>query len=321
MGVTEPRMTLKSPSLVVIVPPWVSFQRTPVHPESEQMRKFIVLPVESVTGAPPAVHGISGNYYLNDQGEAVVMTGPALLRSRTILAEFADAGARVVSVTAKDKLRRQLGKPDNAIADCSEALRTTSLLVPVPEVTAYHLRGMAWAARGDLDKAIAHGLSHAPVKGIMRSRVATVDAAAPLAEVQEALAGSPDGRVAVLEDGVVVGVVTRSDLLRAIGERPEVEVEPHGFLEPYLGPSSGPFADAAGDALKYGFGRKPVFIREGGSIGAVVSMARVFKAPVMLMGLSLPEHSYHGPDEHFDWGQASGGMKAFGRYFERVAEI
>lgn len=63
-----------------------------------------------ITGAPPAVHGISGNYYLNAQGEAVVMTGPELLRSRTILATFADAGARVVSITAKDKLRKQLGK-------------------------------------------------------------------------------------------------------------------------------------------------------------------------------------------------------------------
>ncbi len=63
-----------------------------------------------ITGAPPAVHGISGNYYLNEQGEAVVMTGPELLRSRTILAAFADAGAKVVSITAKDKLRKQLGK-------------------------------------------------------------------------------------------------------------------------------------------------------------------------------------------------------------------
>jgi phosphonoacetate hydrolase len=64
-----------------------------------------------ITGAPPAVHGISGNYYLDlASGEAVVMTGPELLRSRTILAEFADAGAKVVSITAKDKLRKQLGK-------------------------------------------------------------------------------------------------------------------------------------------------------------------------------------------------------------------
>jgi phosphonoacetate hydrolase len=63
-----------------------------------------------ITGAPPAVHGISGNFYLNDEGEAVVMTGPELLRSQTILAAFADAGAKVVSITAKDKLRKQLGK-------------------------------------------------------------------------------------------------------------------------------------------------------------------------------------------------------------------
>ena len=63
-----------------------------------------------ITGAPASVHGISGNFYLNERDEAVVMTGPELLRSRTILACFADAGARVVSITAKDKLRRQLGK-------------------------------------------------------------------------------------------------------------------------------------------------------------------------------------------------------------------
>lgn len=63
-----------------------------------------------ITGAPPAVHGISGNFYLNEAGEAVVMTGPELLKSRTILAAFADAGAQVVSITAKDKLRKQLGK-------------------------------------------------------------------------------------------------------------------------------------------------------------------------------------------------------------------
>jgi phosphonoacetate hydrolase len=63
------------------------------------------------TGAPPAVHGISGNFYLDRvTGEAVVMTGPELLRSRTLMAEFSRRGARVVSITAKDKLRRQLGK-------------------------------------------------------------------------------------------------------------------------------------------------------------------------------------------------------------------
>jgi phosphonoacetate hydrolase len=63
------------------------------------------------TGGPPRVHGISGNFYLDRAtGEAVVMTGPELLRTRTIMAEFSRHGAKVVSITAKDKLRRQLGK-------------------------------------------------------------------------------------------------------------------------------------------------------------------------------------------------------------------
>jgi phosphonoacetate hydrolase len=67
--------------------------------------------VSIITGSPPAVHGISGNFYLDRAtGKAVVMTGPELMRSSTILAAFGKAGAKVVSVTAKDKLRQQLGK-------------------------------------------------------------------------------------------------------------------------------------------------------------------------------------------------------------------
>ena len=64
-----------------------------------------------VTGTPASKHGISGNFYLDTAtGEAVVMTGPELLRGDTVLKGFADAGAKVVAITAKDKLRRQLGK-------------------------------------------------------------------------------------------------------------------------------------------------------------------------------------------------------------------
>ncbi len=64
-----------------------------------------------VTGAEPAVHGISGNFYLDPATrEPVVMTGPELLRSSTVLAEYAKRGAKVVSITSKDKLRQQLQK-------------------------------------------------------------------------------------------------------------------------------------------------------------------------------------------------------------------
>jgi phosphonoacetate hydrolase len=64
-----------------------------------------------ITGTPASQHGISGNFYLDTAtGKPVVMTGPELLRGDTILSRFANAGARVISITAKDKLRKQLGK-------------------------------------------------------------------------------------------------------------------------------------------------------------------------------------------------------------------
>jgi phosphonoacetate hydrolase len=64
-----------------------------------------------ITGTPASRHGISGNYYLDTAtGKPIVMTGPELLRGDTILSRFADAGAKVISITAKDKLRKQLGK-------------------------------------------------------------------------------------------------------------------------------------------------------------------------------------------------------------------
>ena len=63
-----------------------------------------------VTGRPPAVHGISGNFFLDpDSGEEVMMNDPKFLRVDTIFKAFHDAGAKVAIVTAKDKLRRLLG--------------------------------------------------------------------------------------------------------------------------------------------------------------------------------------------------------------------
>jgi len=67
--------------------------------------------ISIATGSPPKVHGISGNFYLDPEtGKAVVMTGPDLMLSRTIFDVVSKAGVRTVVVTAKDKLRQQLGK-------------------------------------------------------------------------------------------------------------------------------------------------------------------------------------------------------------------
>ena len=66
--------------------------------------------VSIVTGAPPAVHGIAGNYYLDrDTGREIMIADDRLLRSETILGLMSQQGVATAAITAKDKLRRMLG--------------------------------------------------------------------------------------------------------------------------------------------------------------------------------------------------------------------
>jgi phosphonoacetate hydrolase len=64
--------------------------------------------VSIVTGAPPVVHGIPGNHYRSPSGEEVQLTDPRFLRAPSVFAAFHQAGARVLCITAKDKLRHLL---------------------------------------------------------------------------------------------------------------------------------------------------------------------------------------------------------------------
>ena len=102
---------------------------------------------------------------------------------------------------------------------------------------------------------------------------------------------------------------------------PDVTPEHAGSLHPYVGEFRGAHAEAARRAIRFGFDKEPAFIRDGSSIGAVVTMQEHLAAPITLIGLSLPEHGYHAPNEHFDWAQASGGIKALARYFSEVSAI
>jgi phosphonoacetate hydrolase len=74
-----------------------------------------------VTGVPPSVHGICGNYlYDTSTGTEVMMNDPKWLRAPTLLAALADAGHTVAVITAKDKLRRLLGHGMEGICFSSE---------------------------------------------------------------------------------------------------------------------------------------------------------------------------------------------------------
>jgi phosphonoacetate hydrolase len=77
--------------------------------------------ISIVTGAPPAVHGIAGNFCLDrTTGREIMMTDPELMRSETILALMAGIGVKTAAITAKDKLRKLLGRNLDGICVSSE---------------------------------------------------------------------------------------------------------------------------------------------------------------------------------------------------------
>jgi phosphonoacetate hydrolase len=117
-----------------------------------------------VTGRPPAVHGISGNYFLDPEtGQEVMMNDPKFLRVETLFPSFQRASCRIAVVTAKDKLRGLLGKglalgPGRACSFSSEKSDKASLAengidnvnalvgLPVPDVYSAGLSEFVFAA-------------------------------------------------------------------------------------------------------------------------------------------------------------------------------
>ena len=102
---------------------------------------------------------------------------------------------------------------------------------------------------------------------------------------------------------------------------PDVEIHFESMAPAFRTRVEGPLPEALKRAVKFAFKRDAVFVRDGGTIGAMTSIEKVLKCPILFLGLSLPEHGYHAPNENFDWQQASGGMVAFAKYFEEIANL
>jgi tRNA nucleotidyltransferase (CCA-adding enzyme) len=139
---------------------------------------------------------------LAEARERVVSALPRAVRHLRTAAEIMSRPARFVT-------------PDDTVAHAMvlcQRHRQSGILVEENE------RLVGIVTRENLDQAIGHELSHAPVKSVMSSEVDSCSEETPLPELTRLLRASDSGRVAVLSEDKVVGVVTRSDLLRALGE-------------------------------------------------------------------------------------------------------
>ena len=91
--------------------------------------------------------------------------------------------------------------------------------------------------------------------------------------------------------------------------------------KPWVAPYQNPIFQKAQMALEKGFGKKAVFIREGGSIPFVTQMHDTFKVPCVLIGFGLPDENAHAPDEHLALENYFGGIKAVAHFYEDLSSL
>jgi acetylornithine deacetylase/succinyl-diaminopimelate desuccinylase-like protein len=91
--------------------------------------------------------------------------------------------------------------------------------------------------------------------------------------------------------------------------------------KPWVAPYNHRFFEVAHGALEKGFGKRAVFIREGGSIPFVTQMYETFKVPCLLMGFGLPDENAHAPDEHIALDNYFGGIKAVATFYQDLGKL
>jgi acetylornithine deacetylase/succinyl-diaminopimelate desuccinylase-like protein len=91
--------------------------------------------------------------------------------------------------------------------------------------------------------------------------------------------------------------------------------------KPWMTAYDNPFVQAAGRAIERGFGRKPVFTREGGSIPVVSTFQEELGLPSVLFGVGLPDENAHAPNEKLDVGNFHNGIIASAILYQEIAAI
>jgi phosphonoacetate hydrolase len=255
-----------------------------------------------VTGAPPAVHGISGNYYLDRAtGAERMITDASLMRCGTILAALAEAGVKTAAVTAKDKLRLMLARGLKGINFSSEhADRATVEENGIGDVEAMVGRPKPDQYSGDLSLYVLDaGLC------LLQRRAATLlylslsdfvqHAHAPGSLEADAFNRSVDARLAgLVAAGAVVGVVAD-----------------HGMNDKSC-PDGAPNVVFLQEELNARFGKDAVrvicpitdpFVRHHGALGSFVRVYR--RTATDLATLMAASRALPGIEEVLDGGAAA----------------
>jgi acetylornithine deacetylase/succinyl-diaminopimelate desuccinylase-like protein len=91
--------------------------------------------------------------------------------------------------------------------------------------------------------------------------------------------------------------------------------------KPWMTAFDNPYVQAAGRAIEQGFGQRPVFNREGGSIPVVATFQEELGLPCVLFGVGLPDENAHAPDEKLDLGNFHNGIIASAYLYKEIGEL
>jgi acetylornithine deacetylase/succinyl-diaminopimelate desuccinylase-like protein len=91
--------------------------------------------------------------------------------------------------------------------------------------------------------------------------------------------------------------------------------------KPWMTAFDNPFVQAAGRAIEKGFGQRPVFNREGGSIPVVATFQEELGLPCVLFGVGLPDENAHAPDEKLDLGNFHNGIIASAYLYQEIGAL
>jgi acetylornithine deacetylase/succinyl-diaminopimelate desuccinylase-like protein len=91
--------------------------------------------------------------------------------------------------------------------------------------------------------------------------------------------------------------------------------------KPWMASLDNPFVQAAGRAIEKGFGRKPIFTREGGSIPVVSTFQEELGVPSVLFGVGLPDENAHAPNEKLDLGNFHNGVIASAYLYDEMSRV
>ena len=122
------------------------------------------------------------------------------------------------------------------------------------------------------------------------------------------------------QDPVNVGEAVRAHLTQHAPQGVRVSVaSDHGPVRAVSTSRDHPAVQAAATAMERGFGKPPVYIGTGGSIGPVGSFDRMLHLPQVLIGVGLPDDAIHAPNEKFDLQQFYGGIETMVYLYDELA--